>query len=103
MLSDKFINNPRIASLELDRDDLNEASEVRRLLVVEANRRIHCCITYSLEVTIELGVKCSKGVHDERNERSTITSGICRVFLRFLESSLIKCMKKRVASKRGRT
>jgi hypothetical protein len=70
---------------------------------VEANRRVHCRITYSLQVTIEFGVKCSKGVHDERNKRGPIASGIGRVFLDFLESSLIECMKKRVATKRGGT
>ena len=70
---------------------------------MEANPRIHCRITYSLEMTIEFGVKCSKGVDDERNKRSPIASGIGRIFLDFLESSLIECMKKRAATKRGGT
>ena len=54
-------------------------------------------------MTIEFGLKCSKGVHDERNKRGPIASGIGRIFLSFLESSLIECMKKRVAAKRRGT
>ena len=68
---------------------------------MEANPRIYCRITYALEMTIEFGVKCSKGVHDKRNKRGQTASGIGRIFLDFLESSLIECMKKRIATKRG--
>ena len=45
---------------------------------------------HSLEMTIEFGVKCSKGIHDERNKRSPIASGIGRTYLEFLESSWIE-------------
>ena len=103
VLSDIFINNPRIDRLKLDGYNLNEASKIWRLRNGEANRRTHCRVTYSLEMTIESGMKCPKGVHEEKRKRTPITSGIGRIFLRFLKGSWIECMKKRVDTKRGGT